>query len=358
MTQRASIVTAAAALLLAGPLSGCGGDAAETEEQKVARAMQRALEGDIATLHQAAIALQAAAPTPAGRGWDAGDDAAAIAAMKAAWIDARVAYEHVEGAIAPIFPELDVAIDQRYDGYLAVLGAQGDADLFDDQGVTGMHGIERVLYADGIPPRVVVFETSLPGYRPAAFPSSAEEAMRFKTLLAARFVSDAQSLVDGWMAARNIDVSGAFQGLIGLMNEQQEKVNNAASGEEESRYSQRTMSDLRANLDGTAAIYALFRPWLQSKPAAYGVADGTTVDQAVMAGFEALRATYAAVPGDAIPAPPATWSAENPSAADLETPFGMLFQTIRRAVDPLQADSIVHHMNDAAVLLRIPGFAG
>ena len=75
--------------------------------------------------------------------------------MKAAWVRARTAYEHVEGAIAPIFPELDAAIDERYDGFLADIGPTGDANLFDGTGVTGMHGIERILYSDSIPANVV-----------------------------------------------------------------------------------------------------------------------------------------------------------------------------------------------------------
>jgi iron uptake system component EfeO len=140
------------------------------------------------------------------------------------------------------------------------------------------------------------------------------------------------------------------------MNEQQEKVNKAASGEEESRYSQRTMADLRSNLDGTTKIYELFRPWLQSKPAAGGMPSGADVDASVTAGFADLKTFYASVPGDAIPQPPATWSAENPSAADLQTPFGQLYEKIHHAVDPKTDGSLVVEMNDGATLLGIPVF--
>ena len=176
-----------------------------------------------------------------------------------------------------------------------------------------------------------------------------------KTKLLGRIVTDAQTLLDGWTPAM-INVSDAFQGLIGLVNEQQEKVNLAASGAEESRYSQRTMADLRSNLDGTTSIYELFRPWLKSKPATGGVPSGTDVDASIEAGFDTLKALYATVPGDAIPQPPATWSAEAPSAADLKTPFGMLYSQIHAAVNPAKPDSIVSHMNQGAQLLGIPGF--
>src|SRR5262249_44102286 len=158
---------------------------------------------------------------------------------------ARTAYEHVEGAIAPLFPDIDVSIDARYDDFMTQLAAQGgDADLFDDRGVTGMHAVERIVYADVTPARVVAFERSLPGYVPAAFPATAAEAAEFKTKLCQKLVSDAEELVAQWTPA-DIDAAIAFQGLISLMNEQREKVQKAASNEEESRYSQRTMADLR-----------------------------------------------------------------------------------------------------------------
>ena len=52
-----------------------------------------------------------------------------------------------------------------------------------------------------------------------------------------------------------------------LDNEEQlEKVNLASSAEEESRYSQHTLGDMRANLDGARRTYDLFAPWLRSVP--------------------------------------------------------------------------------------------
>lgn len=349
-------------LVLVGAASvtwlGCGSSDPDQKTQ-VARAMQRSMQADLTALAGAAVELQAAAPAPADRGWDPTLDAAAFTAMKVAWVKARTAYEHVEGATAPIFPDIDAEIDERYDGFLAELKGAGDPDPFDGEGATGMHAIERILYADVIPASVVKFESTLPGYRPAAFPATAAQAAAFKTGLCARLVADTQRLVDQW-TPQEIDVSGAFQGLIGLMNEQHEKVNKAATGEEESRYSQRTLGDLRANLDGTTAIYGLFRDWLKSRPAEGAKAGGQTgaaTDAAITAGFAALAAQYAALPGDAIPAPPATWSAETPSAADLQTPFGALYQAVSAAVDPTRDGSVVDQMNKGAALLGIPAFS-
>ena len=356
--SRSSTFKLATLPLLVLPIA-CGSSSGNSDEQmSVARAMQQSLKSDLTTLADAAVTLQAAAPTPPDRGWDATLDASAFDAMKAAWIQARTAYEHVEGAVAPIFPQTDIAIDERYDGFLAALGPQGDTDLFDGQGVTGMHAIERILYANVIPANVVAFEMTLPGYQPASFPTTAAQAMEFKTGLAAQLVTDTANLLTNWNATANLDVSGAFQGLIGLMNEQQEKVNNASLGEEESRYSQRTMADLRANLDGTTTIYGLFRGWLDSKPAEASTPSGTTVDGSIMAGFASLKTTYDGVSGDAIPTPPADWSAETPSATDLATPFGMLYQAVHESADPNQTGSVVQNMNEGAMLLGIPGFAG
>lgn len=343
-------------LLMAATAVGCGSSGDTSQEDEIASAMKSSMKGDLESLHNAALALQTAAPTPAGRGWSATEDAAAIAAMKTAWVNARTAYEHVEGATAPVFPDIDIAIDERYDGFLSELGAAGDANLFDDEGVTGMHAIERIIYAPTIPTTVVAFEASLPGYQPAQFPQTEAQATAFKTSLCAKLVDDTAMLLDQWTNARHLDVSTAFQGLIGLMNEQQEKVNNAADGAEESRYSQRTMADLRANLAGTTAIYGLFRGWLKSKPAANGGPSGTEVDASITAGFSSLQTTYGTVSGDAIPTPPATWSAEEPVAADLATPFGTLYVTIHEAVDPATPGSIVDNMDQGAMLLGIPGF--
>ena len=116
--------------------------------------------------------LQAAAPAPDADGWGPATDATAIAQMKAAWVRGRTAYERVEGVLAPLFPDIDSSIDARYDDFMTQLGGYGDSNLFDDQGVTGMHAIERILYANLIPPDVVDFESHLPGYSPAEFPST------------------------------------------------------------------------------------------------------------------------------------------------------------------------------------------
>ena len=316
---------------------------------KAVQEMHDTLLTDVTALADATAAIQAAAPTPVGRGWDKTADAAALSAMRAAWLTARTAYEHIEGALAPLFPDIDVSIDARYDDFLANLTATGgDAYLFDDQGVTGMHAVERVLFAEVIPARVITFEKTLAGYVPAATPATEKEAADFKNKLCAKLVADTKRLLSEWTPAR-IDVRIAYAGLTSLVAEQREKVQKASTGEEESRYAQRTMSDLRDNLEGTKKVYAIFQPWITSK-----ASPAADLDKGILAGLASLDAAYKEVSGDAVPEPPATWSAEAPSAADLQTPFGKLYTSILKQADPAKSDSVVARLDAAGLLLGFP----
>jgi iron uptake system component EfeO len=320
------------------------------QRAKAVQAMHDALLVDVQALSKAVADLKDAAPTPADRGWDKTLDAAAITSMRAAWVRARTAYEHIEGALAPLFPDIDTSIDARYDDFLANLPT-GDSYLFDDKGVIGMHAVERVLYADVIPARVVTFEMSLKGYVPAAMPATAQEAADFKNKLCVKLVTDTTTLLGEWTPAK-IDVAIAYSGLVSLVEEQREKVVKASTSEEESRYSQRTMTDLRDNLAGTKTAYAVFQPWLLTK-----TNGGADLDRDIVAGFARLDAAYSQVQGEAIPAPPATWSAEMPSAADLMTPFGQLYASVTAQVDRTKSDSVVSKLDTAGTLLgfAVPG---
>jgi iron uptake system component EfeO len=340
-----------------------------TFRNNVVNGMRTSFITDLGNLVSYSQMLQTAAPTPADRGWDATLDAAAFTTMKAAWTGCRAAYEHIEGATAPIFPDIDATIDSRYDDFLAAL-PNGDSYLFDDVGVTGMHAVERILYSDVTPARVIAYESTLTGYVASAFPGTPQEASDFKTKLVQKQIKDAQTLQTGWESAQTYDLGAAFQGLVSLMNEQQEKVDKASSNQEESRYSQTTMVDIRNNLVGTERVYALFQPWIQSKTATLdgGVADGgaagdagagqdgKAIDAAIEAGFATLQALYDSVTGDAIPQPPTTWSSVNPTTTDQATPFGMLYEGVHQAVDPNRSGSVVAEMNQAAVLLGFQQF--
>lgn len=346
MTDRCVVMVALLFLL------GCGSPPKTDAsfEAEVLAGVHQVLLGNIRAMNQAARDLQAAAPTPAGRGWDSTDEPA-IDRMKEAWIRMRAAWEVSEGALAPLFPALDESLDARYEDYLEVLGPGGDANLFDGQGVIGMHAMERILYAPVISPGVVAQEATLPGYQPAAWPATAEEAETLKSGLCAQLVADTQSLIDGWNP-RPLDLSGVFEGLTSLMAEQEDKVSLANVNSEESRYARRTLADLRDNLRGTRTVYDLFVPWLLTK------VNGTIIDDSVQQAFDRLDVAYSAIPGDAIPTPPPTWSSLMPTLADQQTPFGKLYVAVVVEVDPNRVGSAVDAMNHVAQILGLPLFTG
>jgi iron uptake system component EfeO len=329
-----------------------GGVTTDAEyKQSITQGMESSLQANLHALVQAATDLQAAAPD---HPWDATDPAWPM--MDDAWIRGRHAYEQIEGATAPIFPDIDTSIDGRVEDFgpgtgTGALNAQ--SDMFGDQGMTGLHAVERIMYVNVTPAAVVSYEAGLGYAPPAAFPSTQAEADEFKNQLCAKIVTDAQTLLAGWIPT-NIDIGSAFQGLVSLMNEQKEKVTKAGLHQEESRYSQRTMDDLRQNLIGTSNIYVLFQPWIESK------SGGGEVDMQIEGGFSTLTALYgsAQYAGNAFPPPPADWSDLNPSAADQATLFGQLYEAVYSAVDPNAVGSVVSEMNDAASSCGLPQFNG
>jgi iron uptake system component EfeO len=336
--------------LLALGAVGCSSSDSKSDadySKEVTTSMHQTLLADIEALHQASVDLNAAAPVPEDRGWSADADADALRQMTDAWKRARSAYERIEGALAPLFPDIDKKIDARYDDFLEELGPEGDPDPFDAEGVTGMHAIERILFSNVTPQAVIETESTLPGYVAASFPETPEQAREFKDELSAQLVADTDELRQQWTPQR-MDIPLAFSGLVGLMNEQREKVNKAATAEEESRYSQRTLADLRDNLAGTEVAYRLFVPWLESKR------DGASIEAQTESAFSMLEEVYSRFPGDALPVPPDTWSSENPSEADLSSDFGQLYSAVQTAVNPNQPGSAVDSMNRTAEVL---GFA-
>lgn len=344
-----------------GCISGCNSEKAgesatpalvpPSTEDPETRAVQDKMKALIAeridAWLEASRELQQAAPEPEGRGWGAKLDAAAIEAMKRHWLTGRDAYELIEGAIASIFPESDTATDARYDDFLGVIGGTGDHHPFDDQGIVGMHAIERILWADSIPEEVVRFEQGVPGYKAAAQPATEEEARLFKNALAKRLVTDIETLKRQF-ATVELDIAFAFRGLIDLAVEQAEKVDLAATGQEESRYAQTTMRDLRANYRGCVDAYAIFKPWLLAKPG------GEEADRAVTAAFDRLQAAYAKVSGDAIPRPPRTWSSLEPSEADRASEFGSLFVAVSDETADTKEGSLHHSLIRVADALGLP----
>lgn len=345
-----------APIALAALGNGCSSSSGKTPEtdaqftESIKQGMHDSLQANLQKLVQGTTALQAAAPD---HPWDSTDPA--VPAMQAAWVTARQAYEQIEGATAPIFPSIDLSIDGRVEDFgpvppgAATLNAQ--CDMFDASCMTGLHAIERILYVSTTPASVTTYESGL-GYVPAqSYPMTQQDADDFKNKLCVKAVTDAQALQSGWIPTV-IDIGSAFQGLTSLMNEQAEKVTKAGLFQEESRYSQHTMDDLRQNLTGTTNIYQLFSPWIRTKTG------GADVDDKIQTGFTDLQNLYNSGPyqGLALPAPPDDWNDTTPSSTDLMTPFGQLFSTVRSQTDPMVTGSIAYEMNVGATLCDLPVF--
>ncbi len=336
-------IASATLCLLALALAACQPADDSSPEDEATLAVKAYVTDELGNLHAAAVALRDAAPAADDDGWNATADADAVAKMRTHWSEARVSYERIEGAIAVLFPDLDAATDERYDGFLE----EGpDDDLFDGEGVIGVHGIERILWADAHPPETVEFEMALAGYQPAAYPADAAQAAAFKDELAQRLVDDVAKMQSSFEPLA-LDPAAAYSGVVGSMAEQLEKVALAATGEDESRYAEHTLADMRANLEGGRALYEAFVPWLESEEG------GAALHAEVTAGFERLETEYARYSGDAVPPVPEDWSAE-PTAEQRETEYGKLFTTLEHEADPEAADSLVSAMIGAAEVMDIP----
>jgi iron uptake system component EfeO len=342
--SKAQIPVSVVALWATGViLTSCGSDPKTEPRQQALSTVTSYISANLATLQDAAMKLRAAAPAPDDDGWNETADAGAVETMRIEWKRAR-SYERVEGAIAVLFPEFDVSSDDRYEGFLADNGA--DVNLFDDQNVTGVHAIERILWSNHVSPSVRTFEATLTGYVPAAFPATRQQADDFKNKLCARLIDDVRS-VRSQFAALMVDDVAAFRGVAGSMGEQIEKVEKAATGEEESRYAQYTLADMRINVDAGVHIFAAFEPWLRSKMA------NAQID-AIAAAFARVQAAYARLPGDAIPPIPASWNSAQPGAADLATAYGTLWTVLQTEADPMSPGGLVSELGKAAEILGIP----
>ena len=346
MSNRKALAPLGALLIaLASATIGCGTDKSGSQEEQAQFAVKTQISAQLVNWYNATVALRAAAPRPDADGWNDTADAAGVNAMKAQWAATRDAYERVEGAIAVLFPDYDLSTDERYDGFLADTGP--DNDLFDGTGVTGVHAIERILWAGHAPADVVAFESSLNGYVVASFPTNITQATEFRDGLATRVVTDVQA-VQTMFTPLTLDTAAAFRGVIGSLGEQIEKIELAADGEDESRYAQHTLADMRSNLAGGKATYNAFRDWVRSE------AGGPALDTDILAGFDRVSALYAQVTGDALPPVPAGFNKDAPTADQLATPYGQIFAGLSTESSAEDPKSLVSKMSAAADLLGIP----
>ena len=81
------------------------------------------------------------------------------------------------------------------------------------------------------------------------------------------------------------------------------------------------------------------------------------MDRAVIAAFGRLDKAYSAIPGDAIPRPPKTWSSVQTTPSDLATPFGRLFTLVKRESDEKVQGSLRASLGAVAETLGLPEVA-
>jgi iron uptake system component EfeO len=297
------------------------------------------VQSELDALAQNTAEFQSLAPVADADGWNRTTDGAAVAAMETSWRESRAHYERIEGAIAVLFPNYDESYDQRYDGFP---GQPSDTNLFDSDGVSGNHAVERVLWSDRVPADVVAFESTLTGYIAPAFPANEQQADDFRTKLVQRKVDDTAAMAAEFEPL-NLQLETAYRGVLGSMEEQVEKVRLAGTGEDESRYAQHTLADMRFNLEGGRAIFTAFEGMFASNNGAALYAD-------VIAAFDRVQARYDAIDGDAIPAVPSDFDPATPG----DSPYGQLFAFLATEIDPANEQGFVHLFGEGGELLSIP----
>jgi iron uptake system component EfeO len=327
-------------------LTGCGGDNAAVladaaNDVNAAGAAKALLVGHAGELHNAVVSLCATAPLPPVFGWSVTTYPAAVDSMRVEWMAAHQAYQGLEGAVSLLFPALAASLDGRYEQALA---AGPDEDLFDGKGFVGLHAVERILWADAPPPTA---ETALAGYKPASFPTASDQPQEFRYDLCARLVMDVETLQQQ-LGALDLGSPNGYDAALRLVERQVTKMVEAGDGFDESRYSNTTLADMRADVAAARATHEVFVPWLSTKPEGFGV------ELEAAAGFAQLEAAYDGIPGGGLPAvPPVGWSAVDPSAAAAESPFGQLFVTVSAASDVTLQGSLAGAMGTSATLMGI-----
>lgn len=332
-----------------GLLIGCNADgnrevlADHARDEQAVIAAKTLFQSRFDAFVAATEALRDAAPAPDQDGWNAKDDAVAVASMRAAWLKARAAYTSVEVLASTQYPDLHRRLDRDYDDLLA---DSADAFGFDEHGVIGLQAVERILWSDVIPAHVIAHEAPLDHYFAADFPRNKHEADELKNELLGRLAADAATLRDSFRAAP-IDAHTAYSTTTIALQEQLGQLEEAGKGEGKARYSGVSLANLRGDVVATEATYAAFRPWILAK------SSGPHSDEQVAKGFARLSTALAATPGDDLPLPPAGWPTSDPSGEMLATPFGRLFAATRDDADPSIDGTLCFEMVEAAGLLGV-----
>jgi iron uptake system component EfeO len=253
-------------------------------------------------------------------------DDASLTAMRNAWLETRARYCNVEAAIDMLAPST------LADTYEQDIHDARDENPFDNVGFSGLHGIERILWANLTLDATKAYEEQLFGYSNARFPEIEQEAddLRNKMIAEANArIVEATALIA--QSVVNLTFAGTFTHRS--ITAQFTKVDTPQKGADASRYSRSTLADMRSNLAGARAIYTTFASRLPSDTAA-----------AIEARFAAIDTQYASIAGDALPDRPEDFDSSHPS----NDAYGQLYALLAHEVDSSDPSSLVS-LIDAAV---------
>jgi iron uptake system component EfeO len=80
---------------------------------------------------------------------------------------------------------------------------------------------------------------------------------------------------------------------------------------------------------------------------------GESTDKTIKAGFAKIGKAYSDIEGAAIPSVPEDFDTEEPSEADLATPYGKLYKLLTAETDIEADDSLIRVMRDAATDMEL-----
>ncbi len=306
----------------------CDGGDHEHNSSTLTTAMQGFMRTHVGRLDTALGELAMAAPR--GHAWLQESDKAALLAMRAAWKSAHAEALAVGVPLEYIFPAQAQHLDRSWEREALTLMGMPDPNPFDDQGVVGLHAIERVLWGPESSGEVLAFERKDAAYFPALAPATAADADDFANLLVGKVrahaaawlkVSPALGYDQGFVVKSITDeVAGAFRTVITA----------ASPGESESRYSRSTALALGQQISAVGDLWTLLRPTLPKTSKATDIA---AVDMA----YARLVALRPAPGADELPLAPPTWNPFHATPEDLASPYGKLYVAMERealGIDP------------------------
>lgn len=269
---------------------------------------------------------------PRDRAWNAQADPALVERMRTAWKAAHRAAVAVTEPLSELFPQAG-RMDSNWDREIDRV--QRDENPFDDIGVTGLHAIERILWADVVSEMVLTVERRHEGYAMARTPATAKEAADYATQLVGGLHRDAQALAEA-SSVPGYDLGFAekavklqARALLRMV------IVGGEPGRSESRYSDTSTDALVDQLGALAGTWKILRAALRRQ----GVPVGSF--QVADAGLERVHAAVAAIGPGPIPARPEGFNPFHPTQEDRESAFGRLYFSVEAEILGASSDAFL-----------------